>query len=127
MIGQQGVLAIVCDWRIRKLIRANLEAVGLQVQEAVSGPHGLQLLQTYRPELILLDMDLPEEDAFRLMEVLQGQLAGKRLAIVVMSNEPAGRWMLDHEQVVSCLRKPFSAVSLLEQVQKALKRTQSGE
>jgi CheY-like chemotaxis protein len=38
------VLAIEHDWRIRKLIRANLEAVGLVVREAVSEQHGLQLL-----------------------------------------------------------------------------------
>ena len=56
----QTVLAIEHDWRMRKLIRANLEALGVEVQEAVNGQHGLQLLRESQPNLILLDLDLPD-------------------------------------------------------------------
>lgn len=120
-------MAIERDWRIRKLIRANLEAVGFQVQEAVSGPHGLQLLQELRPDLILLDMELPHRDAFRLLGALQTNLTGPPLSVVAMSDEPRGRWLLEHEQIVGCLRKPFSAAVLLELVRKALSRTSAAE
>ena len=51
----QRVLTIECNWRIRKLIRANLEAMGLTVQDAVSGQHALQMLGQTKPDLILVD------------------------------------------------------------------------
>ena len=65
------VLAIEHDWRMRKLIRANLEALGLRVREAVSGQHSLDLLAEGWPDLILLDLDLPETDADQLFERLR--------------------------------------------------------
>ena len=43
------MLVIERDWRLRKLIRANLEVLGLEVREAVSGRHGLQLIRQTPP------------------------------------------------------------------------------
>ncbi len=116
----QCVLAVECDWRIRKLIRANLEAVGLTVREAVGGPHGLQLIGECRPDLILLDLDLPDMDAMHLLAAFQAQLEGKPVPVVAMCAEPPERSLLHHGQIVSCLQKPFSASVLLQRVQQAL-------
>ncbi len=62
------VLVIECEWRIRRLIRANLEALGLEVREAVSQQQGLELLGECRPDLILLDLELPGVDLPRLAD-----------------------------------------------------------
>jgi DNA-binding response OmpR family regulator len=123
----QCILAIEGDWRIRKLIRANLEAGGFRVQEAVSGRHGLRLLQESQPDLILLDMDLPQGDAIRLLGALQAMPMGRRLSVVVMSDEPQKRWLAEHQQVVGFLCRPFSVCALLEIVWQALHRTAIGE
>jgi rubrerythrin len=66
------VLAVDCDWRMRRLIRANLEAAGLTVEEAVDGHHGLQLARGRRPDLILLDLDRPGMDARQFLDALHG-------------------------------------------------------
>lgn len=116
----QYVLAIECNWRIRKLIRANLEAVGLTVREAVGGPHGLQLVGDSRPDLILLDLDLPDMDAWHLLSALAARFADQPVPIVAMYAEPPDRRLLKHAQVAACLRKPFSASVLLQQVQDVL-------
>lgn len=121
-MGMRGqcVLAIECDWRIRKLIRANLEAVGLLVQEAVSGLHGLQMASDSRPDLILVDLDAPGMDALALLQALQSRFNDRSVPIVVMCAEPPGRYLLDQEPIVGCLQKPFSASVLLQQIQQAL-------
>ena len=120
-------MAIECDWRIRKLIRANLEAVGLLVREAVSGPHGLQVADDSRPDLILIDLDMPNMDAPTLLNAFQSRFSDKPVPIVVMCAEPPDRHLLAHEPVVGCLQKPFSAFVLLQQIQQALNSRSSVE
>jgi len=114
------VLAIEHDWRIRKLIRANLEAVGLQVREAVSEQHGLQMLGECRPDLILLDLELPGVDVSRLVDTLHAKLDGRPVPIIVLSADPPVRQLLHRQNVASHLQKPFAAPVLLEHVCRAL-------
>jgi CheY-like chemotaxis protein len=114
------MLAIEHDWRLRKLIRANLEPLGFEIQEAVNGQHGLQLLGESQPELILLDLDLPGVDVVHLLHALHARLAGRPAPIIALSAEPPSRELQRQGYVHSYLPKPFAASALLEQVQRAL-------
>jgi DNA-binding response OmpR family regulator len=114
------VLAIEHDWRIRKLIRANLEPLGIEVSEAVSVQHGLQLLRELQPDLILLDLELPDMDAVHLLEALPARADGRWVPVILMSAEPPERRLWDQRKRTSYLQKPFAAPALLEQVRGAL-------
>jgi CheY-like chemotaxis protein len=114
------VLAIEQNWRMRKLIRANLEAVGLRVHEAISEQHGLQQIREQRPDLILLDLDLPEKEALRLLHNLHIQLAEQPVPIVAMSADPPSRELRSRGQLAGHLLKPFTVLALLDQVLNAL-------
>jgi DNA-binding response OmpR family regulator len=118
----QYVLAIERNWRIRKLIRANLEPLGLMVREAVGEQRGLLQLGRDRPDLILLDLDLdlPDEDLMEVLHKLHVQWAGRPVPIVVMSAEPPSRQLMQQGQIAGHLLKPFAVPSLLAQVQSAL-------
>jgi DNA-binding response OmpR family regulator len=105
MVGR-SVLAIEQDWRLRKLLRANLEAVGLEVREAVNQQHGLESLEQGRPDLILLDLD--------------GRFQGRPVPIVLLSAEPLARAFLHDLQVAGWLLKPFDVSVLIAQVRDLL-------
>jgi CheY-like chemotaxis protein len=117
---RRRILAIESNWRIRKLIRANLEAIGLIVQEAVSEQHGLQHLGTQRPDLILLDLELVEDDALVLLRTLHNHTENRPIPIVVMSSEPLSRRLSTCNHIAGYLQKPFAVPALLEQVRKVL-------
>jgi DNA-binding response OmpR family regulator len=119
-MGGHYVLTIEGDWRIRKVIRVNLEAEGLTVQEAVGGPHGLQMIAERRPDLILLDLDLPDMDVWQLISASKAISAGRPVPIIVMCAEPPNRQFLRHGQFADYLQKPFGVAVLLQQVQAAL-------
>ncbi len=120
-MDEQRVLAVECNWRIRKLIRANLEAMGLTVHEAVSGQHALQMIGQSQPDLILVDLDAPGMDPIALLSAIQVLLAGRPAPVVVMCAEPPDFRMLQQgPPVAGFLQKPFSAPLLMEQVQQAL-------
>jgi DNA-binding response OmpR family regulator len=128
MVGQY-VLAIERNWRIRKLIRANLEPLGLRVREAVGEQHDLLQLGCDRPDLILLDLDLdlPDEDLMEMLHTLHVQWAGHPVPIVVMSAEPPSRQLMQQGQIAGHLLKPFAVPSLLAQVQNALANPSAGD
>jgi CheY-like chemotaxis protein len=113
------VLAIEHDWRLRRLIQANLEPLGFEVQAAVDGLHSLELLRGSRPDLILLDADLPDMYVNHLLDRLSALLDGQ-VPIIILSAEPPDRQCLHNGQVVSFLLKPFAAPALLQQVRQAL-------
>jgi CheY-like chemotaxis protein len=119
----QRVLVVERDWRMRKLIRANLEVAGLEVQEAVGGHHGLQLLVESQPDLILLDVDRLDVDVLHVIGVLRRQRGKRPASIITMSADPPGRLLTEHGYVAGHLSKPFAAPVLLQKVQGALDRT----
>ena len=114
------VLVIECEWRIRRLIRANLEALGLEVREAISQQQGLELLGEGRPDLILLDLELPGVDLPRLVNTLHAGPDGQTVPIIILSADPPARQLLHSDGIAGHLQKPFAASALLDEVRRAL-------
>ena len=112
-------MAIEHDWRMRKLLQANLESVGLEVQGAVNGRHGLHLISQETPDLILIGTDLPDMDTPHLLERLDTQLSGQ-VPIIVISAEPPSRSFKQDDRAISYVLKPFAVPVLLQSVGRAL-------
>jgi DNA-binding response OmpR family regulator len=118
-MANRRVLAIGHDWRIRILIRANLEALGFEVQGAVNGHHSMQLIGEDKPDLILLETDLLDIEFTQLLDHLQAQLGGQ-VPIIVISAELPSRQLRKNGHAVSYLLKPFAVPALLQNVEQAL-------
>ena len=114
------VLAIERNWQMRKLIRANLEPLGLQVREAVTEKHGLERLREGQPDLILLDLDLPDCGAWNLLDVFERRFGSRPVPVVLMSAEPPSREAMQNKAVAGHLLKPFGVLTLLDQVRSLL-------
>ena len=113
-------LVVDGDWRIRKLIRSNLEAYGLEIGEAGDGRGCFQALVGCSYGLVLLSAELPDANGWNVVRQLRREAAGPELPIVVIVAEPADQRLLQRFGRVSQLLKPFSALTLLECVDRAL-------
>ena len=118
-MANELVLVIGPDWRMRRLIQANLEAFGFKVRSAVNGRHGLQTVSEGEPDLILLDTEVPDVRVDHLVTRLRGQ-AVKQVPVIVLTAEPPARCTQQDGTQISYLLKPFAVPSLLYQVQAAL-------
>lgn len=119
------VLVVEHDWKMRKLLRANLEALGVVVQEAVSVEHGLALLGQGDPDLIILDLDFPGVDVMHAVTMVKARVEGQ-VPILALSTEPPGRQFWIQKPSLSFLQKPFSVPMLLRHVQSALIQAGAG-
>lgn len=119
-MGAPTALVVDGDWRIRKLIRTNLEAGGLRVVEAGDAQGCLSALDNAPVDLLLLSAQLPDANGWNLARRLRVGTGHTELPIIVMVQEPANSRLLRRFHRVSQLLKPFSALTLLASVDQAL-------
>ncbi len=70
-MSQATILYIEDNPENRLLVRRVLEAEGYAVVEATDGPSGLEVARQSKPDLILLDINLPEVDGYQLVGQLR--------------------------------------------------------
>jgi two-component system KDP operon response regulator KdpE len=84
-------LIIDDEIQIRRLLRLALESRGYQVREAENGRLGLQEAAFHRPDVVLLDLGLPDMDGLEVLKNLRvyaTHLRNKLGGRLVISNEP---------------------------------------
>jgi CheY-like chemotaxis protein len=58
----------------------------LRIEEAETGAEGLRVLRTWRPDLVMLDIRLPDIDGFDVIERLRGDPATATIPVIVCSS-----------------------------------------
>ncbi|HEY7676889.1 MAG TPA: response regulator [Candidatus Methylomirabilis sp.] len=119
--GQPGarILVVDDDPDIANLIRRYLERADYQVLVARDGAEALRLAQAERPDLITLDILLPDMDGFKVLERLKAEPATVTIPVLLLSVVPdAERGKL--LGAVDYLTKPVRAQGLLERVGQVL-------
>lgn len=83
--GNPFVLVIDDDLDLRKLIKKKLESEGFSIEEADSGEAGLEKFALFRPDVVLLDVGLPELDGFEVCRRIRELEHGKYLPILMLT------------------------------------------
>ncbi len=84
--GGPTVLIVDDDEGTRALVRASLERDGFDVREAASGTEGLSALEQDPPDLILLDVMMPQMDGWEMLRRVQEQHGGA-IPVVMFSGQ----------------------------------------
>ena len=115
-------LVVEDDPNIVDLIRSNLAVRGFDTVVSVDGMRALQLLETEDPDIVLLDLMLPEADGFELCRQIRER---SPVAIIVVSARGGERDKVTALNVGAddYLTKPFSIEELLARITATLRRT----
>jgi DNA-binding response OmpR family regulator len=81
-----NIAIIEDDQAISQMYRIKFEAEGYKVETAENGRLGLQLIESMRPDIILLDLMMPEMTGDELLEKLRVTDWGKATPVVVLTN-----------------------------------------
>ena len=103
----------------REIYRVILEHAGMQVLEAPDGHTAVALARAKVPDLVLLDVCLPDVDGFEVMRRLRAESRTRRIPVVLLtaSSVPAGQ-----NGFVELLTKPVPPRDALEAVSRQLAR-----
>lgn len=74
------------DQAISQMYRIKFEAEGYTVETAENGKLGLELCESMRPDIILLDLMMPEMTGDQMLEKLRKTTWGKRIKVVILTN-----------------------------------------
>lgn len=118
MTPSATILVVDDEPAIRRLFHAGLARAGYTVIEAENAREALNALQIDKPQLVLLDLGLPDRDGLELIPIMQGHTA-----IIVVSARDAT------EQKVAALdlgaddyvSKPFDSEEVLARIRRALR------
>ncbi|MEQ1502048.1 MAG: response regulator [Myxococcota bacterium] len=121
MNDQPLVLIVEDDTALRRFLRAALEADGLRVVEAWNGAEAVSLAMQYVPEVVLMDLGLPDIDGVEVTRRLRAWMTAPILVVSARGHERQKVEALD-AGADDYLTKPFGVPELVARIRAALRR-----
>ena len=116
------VLIVEDDVALGLFLAKGLKLEGHEVELATDGQSGLDLALERRPDLMLLDLSLPQKDGIQVLEAMQGQLASTSVLVLTGRNGLEDRVRCLNLGADDCLLKPFSFSELTARCRALLRR-----
>ena len=113
------ILLVDDEPALRELLRATFEGADVTVDEAGSGVEAEVRIRRRRPDVIVLDLRMPEMDGVELCSRLKSDDATRDIPIVLLTGaEPEEARRAQRAGAAALVRKPFSPLELLSIVQR---------
>jgi len=123
-IKNKKILVVDDEERMLRFIRLNLEHDGFQVIEAAKGHEALDKMRTGMPDLILLDVMLPDLDGFEVLKMVR-EISNIPIIMLTAKGEEDDRVKGLELGADDYVTKPFSPRELVSRVKAVLRRVES--
>lgn len=80
------ILFIEDERSLQEILGQALKQNGFEVKEALNGQDGLDLVEKFGPDLILLDLILPKINGFEVLEKIKKNEATKNIPVIILTN-----------------------------------------
>jgi len=120
------ILVVDDEHEVAALVAKNLEVKGFKVMQALSGREAVSKAKMFLPDLILLDIILPDMDGSEVVQKLRRNDATRSIAVIFLSGivsqdeeDPESEVRVGGEPYPA-LPKPFSVQQLLDKIDRVL-------
>ncbi len=128
--AKRGKILVIDDnARIGQLLKGRLEANAYEVATALTGQEGLDKAKEERPDLILLDLNLPDMDGLDVGRGLREHILTKDIPLIIVTareGESVRRRAVQELPTADYLTKPFRPEVLLEKIALHLEQRRAG-
>ena len=127
MISKKNTILIVDDEsQIRKLLKITLESEGYKTEQCESGTQAVRMASSIKPNLILLDLGLPDIDGKEVIDMVR---QWSQTPIIVCSVRSDDREIINalHKGADDYVTKPFNPDILLARIATNLRKTAADE
>ncbi len=125
-LKEAKILIIDDEPQIRRLLRYILEEKNFKLSEASNGKEGLMQVNNFKPDLILLDLGLPDMDGQEVLKLIKGVSHTKVFILSVRNSEQDIVWALDNG-ADDYIVKPFNTNEMLARIRVALRNINTEE
>lgn len=123
-MNKAEILVIDDEPQIRKLLEITLESNDFKVVQAATGKEGIIIAANHPPELIILDLGLPDKNGHEVLKELRTWYNKGIIILSVQNSEHDIVTALDNG-ATDYLSKPFRSAELVARVRAAIRRNQS--
>src|SRR3954470_295026 len=120
MANQPRILIVEDDVHIRRLLRVAIERAGYAATEAATAREALSAADIDKPELVLLDLGLPDRDGLELIQLFRAR-TGATVIVASAREETAEKVAALDLGADDYLTKPFDTEELLARIRAALR------
>ncbi|HEU5103877.1 MAG TPA: response regulator transcription factor [Roseiflexaceae bacterium] len=120
----QRILVVDDDKQIVRLVQSYLEQAGFQVLSEYDGAAALRAIRTERPDLVVLDLMLPDQDGWAITRIVRGDASLAGLPIIMLTAR-----VEDTDKIVGLelgaddyVAKPFNPRELVARVRAVIRR-----
>ncbi len=121
----QQILLIDDESSIRTVLKLNLELHGFSVLEAASGAKALELVQEHRPNVIVLDLGLPDRSGISVLNEIRSW-SNVPIIVLTVRDEESTKVSLLESGADDYMTKPFSVPELVARVRVSLRNHPEG-
>jgi excisionase family DNA binding protein len=120
--GGPLVLIVDDDEQVREYVRVNLEVEGYNVREAGNAEEGLRALEESQPDLVLLDVMMPQVDGWEMLQLLHERHGADAVPVVMFSGkvDEAAADEAAERGAQGFIGKPFDPGQLIEKTKQLL-------
>jgi response regulator RpfG family c-di-GMP phosphodiesterase len=128
MTAREGekILVVDDDARVLDLLQVTLSGRGFSVVTASNGDEAVRRVGLARPDLVVLDVDLPRRSGIEILEEIRGQASFESLPIILISSNSSSEAKLQglRSGADDYIAKPFSPRELILRIRRILDRVE---
>jgi diguanylate cyclase (GGDEF)-like protein len=123
-VGAPRLLAVDDSALIQRLLRVRLRQERLEIRGAATAAEGLALANSFHPDVILLDIGLPDEDGFAVLEALKADTSTHDVPVIIISGEGETEAKVRGFDLgaIDFVTKPFDVAELRARVRSAVRQ-----
>jgi len=120
---QRRVLVMDDDYHVRPTLARLLQRGGFQVSEAADGRTGLEFIERDPPDLVLLDIRMPDIDGYEVLRRIKLNPLHQHIPVVILTASDLGKNAQEHALALGAVRyleKPIASGDLLAEIERIL-------
>jgi CheY-like chemotaxis protein len=113
------------DAVISQMYRMKFESEGFDVQLAMDGEQGIALVESFKPDIVLLDLQMPVMGGDEALEIIRSKPWGKTIPVIILTNvgiEEAPKSLKSLGVKSYIVKANLTPRQVVQQVQDALKK-----
>ena len=127
-MAQKKILVVDDEKHIVRLVEVNLRRAGYDVLKAYDGKEALEVVKNDQPDMVILDVMMPQMDGFEVLKHLRANPETTELPVIMLTAKAQDADVFKGWQsgVDSYLTKPFSPMELLTFVKRIFASSEEG-
>lgn len=131
MTTQKTILIVEDERNIREALRDALQDKNYSVLEAKNGKEGVSTALKHHPDLILLDLLMPEMDGITALEHIRADAWGEDVSVMILTNVNASKEKLvedvaTHKPLEYLIKSDWKIHDVIEKIGKVLRKSERG-